>query len=43
LPEENLLPVIAARHHVIEQSFGMNSRDDAASLAPIKLTRLRQV
>jgi hypothetical protein len=33
LPEENLLPVIAARHHVIEQSFGMNSRDDAASLA----------
>ena len=26
LPEENLLPVIAPRHHVIEQSFGMNSR-----------------
>ena len=43
LAEKNLLPVIATGLHVIEQSFGMNSRDDAASLAPIKLTRLRKV
>jgi len=26
LPEKNLLSIIATRHHVIEQSFGMNSR-----------------
>jgi hypothetical protein len=43
LPEKNLLPIIATGHHVIEQSFGMNSRVTRHRPRRSRVIRLRQV